>query len=180
MSQFKCRYIGIYCNKNIGDFMCNFNVYNFIIGTISIIAAIIVSALFYLGFITDILPAVTIIAIIAAVILFIIILLLVIPCFNSKTLNKCLCKFASYVIIGSIGTILASIVAFVITLAATSILSAAVIFFLILFFVIALIGFILLLNCILCSKCERYNNNCCNVNSNQDERRNDCGLKFME
>jgi len=158
--------------------MCNFNVYNFIIATVSIIAAIIVGTLFYFEFIANIFTILIILAVIATILLLIILALLFLPYFNCKTLMKCICKFANAVILGSIGTVIALVAAIAVPATAGSIISAIVVFLAVLFFTVALLGFLFLLNCVLCSKCARYENNQCDINDNENS--NECNCRFMD
>lgn len=158
--------------------MCNFNFYNFIIATVSIFLAVIIAVLFYFGFIINIATIITVISIIAAVLLLIIIILLLVPFFSSRLLNRCLCKFAGAIIVGSIGTILASLLTIAFPVTIGSVVSAVIIFLCALFFLIALFAFALFLYCILYKKCGR-KCNCTNTEeaNNQGDR---CNLSFMD
>lgn len=155
--------------------MCNFNIYNFIITTVSTIAATIIAILFYFEFVVNIAPVITAFAIISAALFVIMLILLFLPCFSNKTLTKCVCKFGNTVIFASVASIIAVIAANAVTLIAGSVISALIVFFNVLFVVIALLGFIFLINCIICAKCARYCENTCNVNDNCKDK-----IRFMD
>lgn len=146
--------------------MCNSLNY---IGSIalSIIFAIIVGVLFFMGFITGI---TTVIWIVFGLAVLNYIIFLIISALDIEKIRECKCRYLTGIFVGIIGTIILSIVALGIVLSTGSIISSIVAaiggFFVAFMFINILLFFI----------CVNFNNGCrrCSCACNYNNSNNDC------
>ena len=124
-----------------------------VLAAISLVVGVIVAILVFTGAIT---AGLLIAPIIATAIVGIVIfgILLIISAINKPVVSKCICENGKCVAIGSAGMIVTSIISFLVTLEATSVVSAIFVGLIAFFSFLTLISTLFLIKCLIEANCR--------------------------
>lgn len=164
-------------------FMCNTNIYKFVIAILSIIAGIAAGALFFTERLANIITVIPYFAVIAAVVLAVMIVLLLLPSNKKKPLAKCLCEYSGIIVFSSISTIVLVLLILSVTSIAPGFLNAILIGTSVAAVAGVLSGLFFFIFCLINKKCCYTNSNNCNCccccynnNSNNNNITDTCGF----
>lgn len=118
---------------------------------VGLILGVVVGILFFLGSIASIVNAIIVSAIISLVVL---VLTTLIAIFSDNMETKCLCKNGKCALIGSIATLVLTIIALAVTLATGALASAILVGLGAFFVILTVISFVELIFCIIDKKCN--------------------------